>query len=119
MEYQDSSAPILGARMSTPMGRAMRKAIRTLGKRVIFQWYSTWLSYPENVECNICTWKGHYFLSDSVHEYIRCPVCKTTIRQRLLVAALQNLDQLSFNKLITGKVVLHFAPEGILMAKIF
>jgi len=105
--------------MGTPIDRAIRKAMRTSGKWAIFRWYSTWLSYPENVECNICAWKGRHFLPDSVHEYIRCPVCETTIRQRLLVAALHNLDQLSFSKLITGKVVLHFAPEGILMARIF
>ena len=35
------------------------------------------------------------------------------IRHRLFFAALQNIDKLSSDKLISGKTILHFAPEEI------
>jgi SAM-dependent methyltransferase len=44
-------------------------------------------------------------------------MCRTEIRHRLPFAALQNIDQLSFARLIQGKKVLHFAPEDILVSK--
>jgi SAM-dependent methyltransferase len=71
------------------------------------------LSHPQKVHCNICGWKGRYFLSDSWHRHIKCPCCGLEIRHRLFLAALQNIDDLSFDQLIHGKRVLHFAPEEI------
>jgi SAM-dependent methyltransferase len=79
------------------------------------------LSFPQKVECNICGWKGRHFLSDSWMSHINCPNCNSSIRQRLFFAALQNIKELSFGKLINNKKILHFAPEdsikSILMEK--
>lgn len=63
------------------------------------------------VECNICHYKANKLASDSWHLYCICPNCSSTVRHRLLVASLTLLDEFSFEKLINGKSVLHFAPE--------
>jgi len=76
------------------------------------------ISYPKRVQCNICGWKGRRFLSDSWHKHIRCPKCRSDIRQRLLFAAFQYIKKLSFEKLISNKKILHFAPEHIVSSKI-
>jgi len=53
-------------------------------------------------------------LTDPWHENVICPACGSGVRHRLPFAAFQNLDELSFDRLIRGKRVLHFAPERIL-----
>ncbi|HTI57902.1 methyltransferase domain-containing protein [Mucilaginibacter sp.] len=63
------------------------------------------------VECNICHYKANKLKSNSWHAYSSCPNCGSTVRSRLLVAALTMLDEFSENKLIVGKRVLHCAPE--------
>ena len=63
------------------------------------------------VECNICHYKSNHLASDNWHQYVICPSCKSTVRHRLLMAAFTLLDEFSFEKLISGKNVLHFAPE--------
>ena len=76
------------------------------------------LSIPKNVQCNICGWEGRHFLSDSWHNHINCPKCGSGIRQRLFIAALQNIEELSFAKVITNRIILHFAPEEIVTSVI-
>jgi SAM-dependent methyltransferase len=71
-----------------------------------------WYGYPKNVQCNLCGWQGRRFLSDSWHEYIKCPKCGSDIRQRLFIAAIREIEELSVKKLIKDKRVLHFAPES-------
>jgi SAM-dependent methyltransferase len=63
------------------------------------------------VECNICNFKANKFNSGSWHLYCTCPLCSSMVRQRLLIASLTYLDELSFNRIINDKKVLHFAPE--------
>jgi|SRR5271157_1332319 len=92
--------------MNSPMKIARRLAMKT---RRFLQ--SLVLSYTKKVQCNICGWEGHHFLSDSWHERIKCPRCGSDIRHRLFFAALQNIENLSFDRLIYNKVILHFAPE--------
>ena len=72
------------------------------------------LSYPKKVKCNICKWEGRHFLSDSWHDRINCPKCHSGIRQRLFVAALQNIEDFLFDRIIQNKNILHFAPEEII-----
>lgn len=72
---------------------------------------SAWLSYPKNVQCNVCKWEGRHFLSDAWHKHIKCPKCHSSIRQRLFLATLQNIENLSFDRIIHNKKILHFAPE--------
>lgn len=79
---------------------------------------SIWLSYPQKVQCNICKWQGRHLVSDSWHRHILCPRCRSDIRHRLLFAALQNIENLSFDKIIHGKKILHFAPEEITSSNI-
>jgi len=79
---------------------------------------STWMSYPKKVQCNICKWEGRHLVSDAWHKHIICPGCRSDIRQRLFFAALQNIENLSFDKIIHSKNILHFAPEEITSANI-
>jgi len=94
----------------TTLDRAAREFVKTI--RSHFQ--STLLSYPKNVQCNVCNWEGNHFLSDTWHRHINCPKCRSGIRQRLFLAALQNLKPFSFGKVIHDKTILHFAPEEVI-----
>ncbi len=69
------------------------------------------LLYPKKVKCNLCGWSGKSFLSDSWHPHTICPKCNSEVRHRLLVAAMKCIDNLSLEKIVKEKVVLHFAPE--------
>jgi len=64
------------------------------------------------VECNICHYKANKLSSNNWHLYSSCPSCGSTVRSRLLHAALTYLDRFNAKKLIGGKKVLHFAPEN-------
>ena len=72
------------------------------------------LSFPKTVKCNICGWAGRHFFSTSWHPYTLCPRCYSQVRHRLLVAILSHIEQLSFEKIVRKKHVLHFAPENML-----
>jgi SAM-dependent methyltransferase len=74
---------------------------------------SIWMSYPKKVQCNVCNWEGRHLVSDSWHNHIICPRCRSDIRHRLFFAALQNIGNLSFDKIINSNNILHFAPEEI------
>jgi len=87
-------------------------------KKPIFFCRQIAMSYPKKVQCNICQWEGRHFLSDSWHNHINCPKCHSGIRQRLFFATLQNIENLSFDKIIYNKRILHFAPEEIVSSNI-
>ncbi|MDD5681238.1 MAG: methyltransferase domain-containing protein [Candidatus Omnitrophica bacterium] len=69
------------------------------------------LAYPKKVQCNVCGWSGRRFLSDPWHKYVNCPVCHTSVRQRLFIAAIQNTGNIPFENTVRDKRILHFAPE--------
>lgn len=98
------------------MGRLLKKAnrrirrLRTTLARVLF-------SIHRKVECNLCGWQGHRFLSDEWHKNIVCPNCGSLVRHRMIVAALENLSAPG-NAAIVGKKALHFAPESSLSARL-
>ncbi|MCX6089095.1 MAG: methyltransferase domain-containing protein [Candidatus Atribacteria bacterium] len=94
------------------------KIARYLAKKARYIFQSALLSYPKKVQCNICGWEGRHFLSDSWHSHINCPRCRSGIRQRLFFAALQNIEDFSFDRLIHNKTILHFAPEDIISSNI-
>jgi SAM-dependent methyltransferase len=71
-------------------------------------------SFPRKVECNVCGAKANYFSDDSWHKRTICWTCNSDVRHRLLIAALSYMDDLSFEKLVKGKKLLHFAPEPAL-----
>lgn len=93
----------------------MRETLRSIKQTVKGSYYQASQVYynltGNEVECNICHYKANQLNSDVWHLYCICPNCSSTVRHRLLVAALQQLDEFSFGKLIDGKNVLHFAPE--------
>jgi predicted SAM-dependent methyltransferase len=63
------------------------------------------------VECNLCHQKANRFKSNPWHKFTNCPNCGSAVRNRLMYAALTDLDEFNEKKLIDGKRVLHFAPE--------
>lgn len=73
--------------------------------------FSYFFSFPKTVECNICGWKGRHFLSSPWQKYSVCPICDLEVRHRLLIAALTLIPDVSFDKIVQGKKILHFAPE--------
>jgi len=91
---------------------------RDFVKKTIFIFLSIWMSCPKKVQCNICKWEGRHFLSDSWHNHINCPRCLSGIRQRLFIAALQSIENLSYDRIIRSKNILHFAPEEIISSNI-
>jgi len=76
------------------------------------------LAYPKRVQCNLCGWTGRHFFSDDWHAHIQCPGCGSDVRQRLFFAALKGCDDLSFQRLIEGRKILHFAPEAIVSSSL-
>ncbi len=70
------------------------------------------------VECNICHYKANRLSSNLWHLYATCPNCGSGVRTRLLYAALKHLDEFNESKLISGKRVLHFAPEDTLTKRL-
>jgi len=47
-----------------------------------------------------------------------CPSCHSAVRHRLFLAALVSIDQLSFERLIRNKRILHFAPEEVISSNL-
>lgn len=98
--------------------KALLKIVKSKTIKTTSIFLSALLSYPKNVECNICGWKGRHLLSDQWHKHIKCPKCHSDIRHRLFFVALQNIEQLSFDNIIRNKKILHFAPENIVSSNI-
>lgn len=92
----------------------VKRIARYILKKTRYTFQSIWLSYPKKVRCNICKWDGRHFLSDSWQDHINCPRCHSGIRQRLFIAALQSIEDFSFDNIIHSKHILHFAPEEII-----
>jgi len=65
-------------------------------------------------KCNVCGWEGRSFTDDQWHPGTICPECGSQVRHRMLAAALDgmsNLPGLDEKTLLSGKRILHFAPE--------
>jgi SAM-dependent methyltransferase len=69
--------------------------------------------YPKRTECNICGWQGRRFDSDEWHKHVACPRCRSVVRHRLLQAVLFH-GVPTDRSMVSGKSVLHFAPERVL-----
>jgi SAM-dependent methyltransferase len=79
---------------------------------------SLWMSYPKTVQCNVCHWEGRQLVGDVWHKQIICPKCRSQVRQRLFLAAFEHLPDLSFERTINQKRILHFAPEDLIRLQI-
>jgi len=74
--------------------------------------------YPKVVECSVCSWQGRQLADNLWHKQCECPKCRSEVRHRLLMTALEHHVDLSFDKLVEQKRVLHFAPEKWIERKI-
>jgi len=70
-----------------------------------------WRLRGDAVECPICGFEACHFADGHWHVRSVCPKCRTETRHRLLLASLTRLPQWHFDRIVTGKRVLHFAPE--------
>lgn len=86
---------------------------RKLSRKIRLKLRNIYMRFPKNVACNICGWSGRHLASDFWHPETVCWKCRSLVRHRLLVEALNTLPGLSRKDLIEGKRVLHFAPEGL------
>ena len=84
-----------------------------LGKRVKLKLRNLYLRFPKNVECNICGWSGRHLNSDLWHPHTVCWKCRSLVRHRLLVEAMNQIEGLKLADLAVGKRILHFAPEPL------
>lgn len=66
---------------------------------------------PRVVQCSVCQWSGRHLRSDAWHKHSVCPFCRCSIRHRILCAALEHIPDLSWERLVHSRRVLHFAPE--------
>ena len=99
-------------------GIQMNKLIRSLKhflKAILFRLIWVWRTLTGySVECNVCGYRANQLRSVNWQKYSTCPRCYSHFRQRLLIASLTHIKEFSFEQLIYGKKVLHFAPEEYL-----
>ena len=88
--------------------------IKKIVKYILVQIRCMLLAYPKRIQCNICMWEGRRFASDQWHKKINCPKCSSGIRHRLFIGALQNIEEVSFERIINNQDILHFAAEKII-----
>ena len=72
-------------------------------------------------KCNVCGWEGRAFTDDQWHPGTICPSCGSQVRHRMLAAVLDGLSSASDRdekSLLSGKSLLHFAPERQLRDRI-
>lgn len=81
------------------------------GLEAVLQKALLWRLRGDAVECNICGWQGARFTDDIWHRGTICPVCRSQVRHRLLMAVLMASEEFSLARLFAEKEVLHFAPE--------
>lgn len=95
--------------MSKPL-RLLKNVLKSIFVMANEVYFSVFIS---KVECNICHFKANKLASDYWHQYTHCLKCGSEVRQRLLFAMFQQLKDFSYQKMIDGKGVLHFAPEEV------
>ncbi len=89
----------------------MPTAQPSIARRVRLKLRSLSLRFPKNVRCNICGWSGRHLASDDWHPFTVCWHCRSQVRHRLMVEALNRIDGLQWKDLVDQKRVLHFSPE--------
>ena len=91
------------------------KLTRRISAHLTPKMNNIWFYFFESkVECNICGYKANRLASDFWHQYASCPICRSGVRQRLLWAMLEHLENFGLSKIVQDKKVLHFAPEKVL-----
>jgi SAM-dependent methyltransferase len=82
-----------------------------LGKWTIARYLAGSVARCGGVRCNVCDWQGKHFRSDTWHKHSICPACRSSVRHRLLLAAMGHLEPFTWQRIVQGKDILHFAPE--------
>jgi SAM-dependent methyltransferase len=93
----------------------MRLSLKDKAKELIFL-LATWPGERKRAHCNVCDSKNVIFCSNQWVRAGVCARCRSESRHRILAAALQNCDDLSYFNLLFKKNVLHIAPEAALQA---
>jgi SAM-dependent methyltransferase len=92
---------------------SMKLVAKHWAKAVRGQWRAMFLAFPRRVECIACGWRGRRFLDDDWHRDVCCPLCASSVRHRLLLAAHRHLEGYLAVDIYQGRRVLHVAPEEI------
>ena len=93
--------------------------IKKLLKQVYYAFHQTYFRLKGGkIECKVCSFKADRLSSDTWHPYSICPRCGSSIRQRLLMQVLIEHPEFNRIRILSGKRILHFAPEKILRDKI-
>ncbi|MEC7502227.1 MAG: class I SAM-dependent methyltransferase [Planctomycetota bacterium] len=107
--------PLDGIKVQYPKCRQIARSARHMAKCLLkmpkYLRQTMRLRFPKLVECSVCGWQGRQFVDNAWHKACQCPKCQADVRHRLLIAALDQLPAVPFEKLIRGKNILHFAPE--------
>ena len=88
---------------------------RPVGLARYYAYRDVLLAWPRRHRCNICNWRGRRFLT-YCHPLVLCPQCGSSIRHRLIAAALQFPERVagtfgaSHLRALAGRV-LHVSPE--------
>lgn len=95
--------------------RFLRRGLRQAYYLLLHDYYSM---VGGSVRCNICGFTAGHLISDAWHRHSICPRCGAAVRQRLLWQMLTEHPELNLKNLVTGREVLHFAPERVLRDKL-
>jgi SAM-dependent methyltransferase len=95
--------------------RFLRSSLREV-YYVSVQGYHT--VFGGSVMCNICGFTAGHLHDDSWHRHSICPRCGSSVRQRLLWQMFLSHPVYHKEALLSGKDVLHFAPEKVLRDRI-
>ncbi len=93
------------------MYKILRRLKKKIKKVILLPVKIYFFFVKSKFECNICGFKSNNFTSDGWHKNSQCPYCWSQVRQRLLLAALNTLQDVSFDSIVKEKRILHFAPE--------
>jgi len=75
----------------------------------------------DDVECNVCGWRGARLADDPWHAGTVCPICGSQVRHRMFAALLDGRSYINGweeSSFLSGKEVLHFAPERQLRERV-
>lgn len=101
--------------LRNPGRKYILRTLSNLGKGILrypkYVIRSAPIRSPKIVECSVCSWRGKQLADNLWHKMCECPRCHSDVRHRILMSALSQIPSLSFEKIIGGKKILHFAPE--------
>ena len=108
--------PLDRIKVQHPKCRRIARSARQMARRLLrmpkYLSQTMRLRFPKLVECSVCGWQGRQFADNFWHKACQCPKCQADVRHWLLIAALDRLPAVAFEKLIRNKSILHFPRNG-------